>query len=114
MAKAQKGKGDGFMLEAKKMLSKKAWFSSSKEKQKEDAAELLEQAANAYKVGGFHQEAGDAYSEAAKIYRDDLGNMNEASKCLSKAGVFTVFLVVQIFFIATTIQFDNLFYFWVF
>ena len=97
MAKAQKGKGDGFMLEAKKTLSKKAWLSSSKEKQKEDAAELFEQAANAYKVGGFHQEAGDAYSEAAKIYRDDLGNMNEASKCLSKAGVLSwtpVFSVV--------------------
>jgi alpha-soluble NSF attachment protein len=86
IAKAQKGKGDGFMLEAKKTLNKKAWFSSAKEKNQEDAAELFEQAANAYKVGGFHQEAGDAYSEAAKIYRDGLGNMNEASKCLSKAG----------------------------
>lgn len=87
MAKAQKGKGDGFMLEAQKTLNKKSWFASSKEKQNEDAAELFEQAANAYKVGGFHQEAGDAYTEAAKLYRDKLGNMNDASKCLSKAGV---------------------------
>jgi alpha-soluble NSF attachment protein len=88
LAKAQKAKGDGFMLEAKKTLNKSAWFSSSKERKFEDAAELYEQAANAFKVGGFHQEAGDAYTEAAKLYRDSLGNMNDASKCLSKAGMF--------------------------
>jgi alpha-soluble NSF attachment protein len=86
IAKAQKAKGDGFMLEAKKTLNKKAWFASAKEKNAEDAAEVYEQAANAYKVGGFHQEAGDAYMEAAKLYRDTLGNMNDASTCLSKAG----------------------------
>lgn len=86
MAKAQKGKGDGYMLEAKKTLNKKAWFASAKEKNQEDAAELFVQAATAYKVGGLHQEAGDAYTEAAKIYRDTLGNMNDASKCLSQAG----------------------------
>jgi alpha-soluble NSF attachment protein len=86
MAKAQKGKAVAFISEAEGLLAKKSWFSSSKERNQEDAAEIYEKAANAYKVGGFNQEAGDSYSKAAEIYRDKLSNFNEASKCLNNAG----------------------------
>mmetsp|Transcript_79014 Transcript_79014/g.155008 ORF Transcript_79014/g.155008 Transcript_79014/m.155008 type:complete len:312 (+) Transcript_79014:87-1022(+) len=85
MAKAQKGKGDAFIKEAEALLNKKSWF-SSKTKNAEDAAEIYEQAANAYKVGGLNQEAGDAYSKAASIYRDTLSDFNSASKALNNAG----------------------------
>jgi hypothetical protein len=85
MAKAQKGKGDAFVKDAEALLNKKSWF-SSKTKNAEDAAELYEQAANAYKVGGLNQEAGDAYSKAAAIYRDTLSDFNSASKNLNNAG----------------------------
>ena len=53
LAKKQKEKGDAFVAEAEQKLSKSksSWFSSSKEKKYEEAAELMEQAANAYKVG---------------------------------------------------------------
>lgn len=85
MAKSQKGKGDAFMKEAEALLNKKSWF-SSKTKNAEDAAEIYEQAANAYKVGGLNQEAGDAYSKAAAIYRDTLSDFNSASKALNNAG----------------------------
>ena len=86
MAKAQKSKGDAFVQEAEALLNKKPWFSSSKERNAEDAAETFEKAANAYKVGGLNQEAGDVYSRAAEIYRDKLSNFNDASKCLNNAG----------------------------
>ena len=86
MAKAQKSKGDEFVKEAEALLKKKTWFSSSGEKNAEEAAETYEKAANAYKVGGLNHEAGDAYSTAAKIYRDKISNFNEASKCLNNAG----------------------------
>lgn len=86
MAKAQKGKGDAFKKEAENLLAKKSWFSSSKERNAEDAAEAMEKAANAYKVGGLNQEAGDAYSRAAEIYRDKLSDFNSASKSLNSAG----------------------------
>mmetsp|Transcript_13520 Transcript_13520/g.38968 ORF Transcript_13520/g.38968 Transcript_13520/m.38968 type:complete len:312 (-) Transcript_13520:136-1071(-) len=85
MAKAQKGKGDAFVKEAEGLLNKKSWF-SSKTKNAEEAAEVYEQAANAYKVGGLNQEAGDAYSKAATIYRDTLSDFNSASKALNNAG----------------------------
>lgn len=85
MAKAQKGKAEAFISEAEGLLSKKSWFSSSKERNQEDAAEIYEKAANAYKVGTFNQEAGDAYRKAAEIH-DKLSNFNEASKCLNNAG----------------------------
>lgn len=85
MAKAQKGKGDAFMKEAEALLNKKSWF-GSKSKNAEDAAEIYEQAANAYKVGGLNQEAGDAYTKAAEIYRDTLSDFNSASKSLNNAG----------------------------
>eukprot|EP00538_Stauroneis_constricta_P001001 CAMPEP_0119570366 /NCGR_PEP_ID=MMETSP1352-20130426/43577_1 /TAXON_ID=265584 /ORGANISM="Stauroneis constricta, Strain CCMP1120" /LENGTH=313 /DNA_ID=CAMNT_0007620033 /DNA_START=126 /DNA_END=1067 /DNA_ORIENTATION=+ len=86
MAKAQKSKAEAFIGAAEALLAKKSWFSSSKERNQEDAAETYEKAANAYKVGGFNQEAGDAYTKAAEIYRDKLSNFNDASKCLNNAG----------------------------
>jgi hypothetical protein len=92
LAKKQKEKGDAFVAEADQKLSKSktSWFSSSKEKKYEEACELLEQAANAYKVGGFNQEAGESYRRAAEIHRDNLTNLNEASKNMAAAGNFRI------------------------
>lgn len=92
LAKKQKEKGDAFVADADAKLSKSktSWFSSSKEKKFEEACELLEQAANAYKVGGFNQEAGEAYRRAAEIHRDNLTNLNEASKNMASAGNFRI------------------------
>lgn len=86
MAKAQKAKAEVFIKEAEALLSKKGWFSSSKERNAEEAAETFEKAANAYKVGGLNQEAGDAYVKAGEIYRDKLSNFNNASKSFNNAG----------------------------
>eukprot|EP00980_Cylindrotheca_fusiformis_P004063 scaffold880_cov132-Cylindrotheca_fusiformis.AAC.59 len=85
MAKAQKGKADGFLQEGKALLAKKSWFGSSS-RNAEDAAECFEKAANAYKVGGMNGEAGDAYMEAVKVYRDKLSDFLGASKALNNAG----------------------------
>jgi alpha-soluble NSF attachment protein len=85
MAKAQKGKGDAFVKEAQGMLAKKSWF-GSKARSAEDAAEIYEKAANAYKIGALNQEAGDSYKKAAELYRDTLTDFNSASKCLNNAG----------------------------
>lgn len=68
------------------MLAKKSWFSSSKERNAEDAAESYEKAANAYKIGGLNQEGGNSYVKAAELYRDRLGDFNNASKALNNAG----------------------------
>lgn len=86
IAKSQKNKGDAFKSEAEKTLKKSTWFASSKERKFETAAEEYESAANAYKVGGFYQEAGDCYTAAAKLHRDELKHMGDASKDLSQAG----------------------------
>ena len=86
ISKQQRVKGQAFFADAEKTLSKKTWFASAAEAKNEDAAELFEKAANAFKVGGCHSDAGDAYSRAADIYRDKLKNMGEASKCMSNAG----------------------------
>lgn len=85
MAKAQKAKGEAFAAEAQKVLGKKSWFGSSTRNQ-EDAAEAYEKAANAYKVGGLNQEAGDAYMMAAEIYSEKLSDLLSASKTLNSAG----------------------------
>ena len=90
LAKAQKAKALDFVSQAEATLAKKSWFSSSKERNQEDAAELYMQAANAYKVGGFNHEAGDIYKTAGAIYRDKLNNPNEAAKCYSQAGTYLV------------------------
>jgi hypothetical protein len=88
ISRQQKTKGEGFLIEAENTLAKKTWFASSTEQKHEDAAELYEKAANAFKVGGCHAQAGDAYSKAAAIHRDELKQLGEASKCLSSAGKF--------------------------
>lgn len=85
IALSQKRKAEEFLSQADKVLSKSGWF-TNKDRKNEDAVELLEKAANAYKVGGFHHEAGDVYTRAASIHRDELKNYNEASKCLTNAG----------------------------
>lgn len=79
-------KGQAFITEAEALLSKKSWFSSSKERNTEEAAETFEKAANAFKVGGLNQEAGNAYARAAELYRDRLSDFNHASKAFNSAG----------------------------
>lgn len=79
-------KGQNFLDEASKKLAKKTWFSSYTEQKNEEAAELYEKAANAFKIASCIEEAGDAYMKAAEIYKDKLKNMGYASKFLTKAG----------------------------
>lgn len=86
MAKVQKGKAEAFIAEAEGLLSRRSWFSSSKERNAEDAAEVFEKAANAYKVGGLNQDAGDIYAKVAELYRDRLSDFNNASKAFNNAG----------------------------
>jgi len=86
LSKSQRTKGDAFLQEAEATLNKSTWFASSTERKYEDAAECLVKAANAYKVGGCHDEAGNAYRRAADLYKDKLKSLGEASKCLSDAG----------------------------
>mmetsp|Transcript_4659 Transcript_4659/g.10285 ORF Transcript_4659/g.10285 Transcript_4659/m.10285 type:complete len:318 (-) Transcript_4659:363-1316(-) len=86
LSQAQRAKGDAFLNEAEATLKKSTWFASSSERKYEDAAESFTKAANAYKVGGCHDEAGGAYQRAAELYKDKLKSLGEASKCLSDAG----------------------------
>mmetsp|Transcript_40303 Transcript_40303/g.47154 ORF Transcript_40303/g.47154 Transcript_40303/m.47154 type:complete len:321 (+) Transcript_40303:108-1070(+) len=82
----QRVRAEKFLNDAEKTLKKSTWFSSSTEQKYEDAAELYDQAANAYKVGQMNSEAGVAYMKAAELYRDKLSNQMEGSKALSNAG----------------------------
>lgn len=91
VSKQQRVKGDTFLSEAKSTLEKKTWFSSSAEQKYEDAAELFQKAANAYKVGGLSMEAGDAYAKAADIFQNKLKNSMEATKALTDSGKFFFF-----------------------
>lgn len=86
LSQAQRNKGNAFLKEAESTLAKSTWFASSTERKYEDAAESYAKAANAYKVGGHNDEAGDAYKKAAELYKDKLNSLGEASKCLSDAG----------------------------
>ena len=86
MAKAQKKKAEEFVAAADKLLTKKSWFSSSRERNAEDAAETLLQAANAYKVGGLNQEAGATYVRIGELYEKSLSNPQEAAKAYTQAG----------------------------
>lgn len=90
MAKAQKKKAETFVAEAERILGKKSWFSSGREKNQEEAAETLLQAANAYKVGGMNQEAGQIYSRVGGIYQSQLSNTNEAAKAYTQSGMFSL------------------------
>jgi len=83
----QRVRAEKFLNDAEKTLKKSTWFSSSTEQKYEDAAELYDQAANAYKVGQMNSEAGVAYMKAAELYRDKLSNQMEGSKALSNAGL---------------------------
>ena len=93
MAKAQKNKAEAFEASAEKLLAKgkKAWFNSSRERNQEEAAETLLQAANAYKVGGLNHEAGTTYMRVGKLYQDlNAGNSgasgtNDAAKAYTQA-----------------------------
>lgn len=86
ISRAQRTKAENFINEANKTAKKSTWFASSTERKYEDAAELFEKAANAYKVGALFKEAGEAYKQAAEIHQKNLQNMGEASKCLTNAG----------------------------
>jgi alpha-soluble NSF attachment protein len=86
ITKQQRVKGETFAAEAAKTLAKKTWFSSSAEQKYEDAAELYQKAGNAFKVGGFHKEAGESYHKAADLYQNKLKNGMEASKNLTETG----------------------------
>lgn len=88
MSKKQQAKGDTFMDEANVLIKKSSssWFASGKERKLEEAADALGQSANAYKVGGFNQEAGNAYMKSAELFRDSLSQSNEASKAFQNAG----------------------------
>ncbi len=88
ISKQQRVKGEAFLSEAEQKISKKTWLSSSSEQKYEDGAELYQKAANAFKVGGFFQEAGEAYFKAANIYQNKLKNGMEASKNLTESGEF--------------------------
>lgn len=90
LAKSQKKKAEEFANAAQILVNKKAgWFGNSKEKNLEEAAENYQLAANAYKVGGFAQEAGNMYVESAKLH-DSLKNTSEAAKAYSQAGTLAV------------------------
>jgi len=86
ISRAQRNKAEDFLNQADKTLKKSTWFASSTEQKYEDAAELFERAANAYKVGSLFAEAGKAYKDAAAIHQKNLKNMGEASKCLTNSG----------------------------
>jgi hypothetical protein len=90
MAKAQKIKAEEYLAQATATLNKKSWFGSSKERNQEDAAEFYSQAANAYKVGGLLQEAGDTYVKVGAIFRDALKTPHEAAKAYSSAGTYCI------------------------
>lgn len=92
IAQQQRFKAEAFISEAKAALAKKTWFSSGAEQKNEDAAELYQKAANAFKVGSFFMEAGDAYAEAAVIYKEKLKNGIEASKCMTESGKVKIFI----------------------
>jgi alpha-soluble NSF attachment protein len=92
MALKQKQKAEDFLAQAESTRTKKAsWFGGggSKERQYEDAGELYIQAANAYKVGGMNQEAGDTYAKAAEMY-SHIKSYNDAAKAFGQAGAFTL------------------------
>ena len=88
ISRVQRTKGENFINEAQKTLKKSTWFASSTEQKYEDAAELFEKGANAYKVGSLFNEAAKAYKDAADIHQNQLKNMGEASKLLTNAGEF--------------------------
>lgn len=84
LARSQQAKARELESEAEKLLNKKSWFGGN-DKAKEEGAETLLQAANAYKVGGLNHEAGATYNRVGEIYRD-LNQPAEAAKAFNNAG----------------------------
>ena len=93
IARQQKTKAEHFCNEANAKLTKGGWF-SNKEKRFEEAADFYDKAGNAYKVGGFYFEGGEAYQKAAGIYETKLANSFDASKALQNAGVCVCLFVL--------------------
>ena len=89
IARQQKTKAEHFCNEANAKLNKGGWF-ANKERKNEEAAEFFDKAGNAYKVGGFYFEGGEAYQKAADIYEKKLENSFEASKALQNAGTIWI------------------------
>lgn len=87
MANAQKKKAEDFISQAEKLSSKRSWFGGGSNN-KEEAAELYLQAANAYKVGGLQCEAGNVYVKAAELYQNTCGQPNDAAKAFGNAGEY--------------------------
>mmetsp|Transcript_16633 Transcript_16633/g.24886 ORF Transcript_16633/g.24886 Transcript_16633/m.24886 type:complete len:310 (-) Transcript_16633:320-1249(-) len=86
ITKQQRVKGEAYLSEAESTLAKRTWFASAAEQKHEDAAESYQKAANAFKVGGFFAEAGNAYGKAADLFQNKLKNGMEASKALTESG----------------------------
>lgn len=83
---AHRSKGDAFLQEADAILKKSTLPGSSTTKKNERAVKSVKNAAEAYKSGGWYDEAGKAYQRAADLHKDKLKNKLEASKCLTDAG----------------------------
>lgn len=91
LSKTQKNKAIELIGQAEATLNKKVFSlfggaAAAKERNAEDAAEIYLQAANAYKVGGLSQEAGETYMLVGSLYRDKCSNPGEAAKAYSQAG----------------------------
>lgn len=91
LAKTQKNKAIELIGQAEATLNKKVFSlfgggGAAKERQAEDAAEIYLQAANAYKVGGMSQEAGETYMLVGNLYRDKCKNPSDAAKAYTQAG----------------------------
>lgn len=77
----QKGKGEEYLQKAKKKLNGWSLFSNKNE----DAAELLEKAANSFKLSKSWAKAGDAYANLAECYLK-LDSKHEAANAYAEAG----------------------------
>lgn len=80
-AEASKGKADSLVEQANKKLKSWSLFNSSKF---DEAAELLEKAANNYKLAKAWKEAADTYKQLAEI-QIKLGSQHEAASAYVEA-----------------------------
>lgn len=92
-AGAASAKGDGYVIEANKTLSKTSIlsvFGMGKSQKYEDAADLFTKAGNAYKLANQWQSAGNAFLKASECLRnsdsanDALNSLVEAGNCFKK------------------------------
>lgn len=77
-----KAKGQSYVEQAQKKL--KGWSLFSSASKYEEAAELLEKAANHFKLGKAWREAGDAYNQLADMH-NKLGSRHEAATAYVEA-----------------------------